>query len=68
MLVKSSDNTEYKPLHKRFRQASFREQTLCERQEFSIKFVCMIVFSLSLILCGALLSELLQNDANSNYD
>ena len=61
MLVKSSDNTEYIPLHKRFQQKSFREQTFCEREEFSIKFLCMVFFSLSLILCGALLSELFQN-------
>ena len=68
MLVKSSDYNEYKPLHKMFGRESFREQTFCERQEFSIKFVCMVIFSLSLILCGALLSDLLQNDENANYN
>jgi len=68
MLAESSDNTEYKPLYKRFKQEPFPKESFCERHEFSIKFACMIIFSLSLILCGAVLSELIQVDSNEVYN
>ena len=64
----SSNNINYIPLHRKFKQEASQEQSFCERHEFPIKFGCMIVFSLSLILCGALLSEFLQDNDRTKYN
>lgn len=50
----------YKPLHKKFKEESINHQTFYERQEFSIKFACMILFALLLIFLGTLVSGFIQ--------
>lgn len=63
MLDAASPNSDmvYIPLHRKFKREASQELSFCERQEFPIKFGCMVAFSLFLILCGALLSEFLQD-------
>ena len=64
----NSNNISYIPLHRKFKQEAPQELSFCERQEFPIKFGCMVVFSLLLILCGALLSELIQDNDKTRYN
>ena len=64
----SNVDASYIPLHKKFRHEPLAKQTFCERQEFSIKFACMVVFAISLILCGALASEIINDNRNAKYD
>ena len=63
--VKSKDN-DCLPLHKKFRDESHEISSFCERQEFSIKFTCMILFAISLILCGSLISEFIKQENIAN--
>ena len=66
--TQNSENMDYIPLQRKFRYEAPASRTFCERQEFSIKFACMVIFALSLILSGALFSEMLQDDRSVNYN
>ena len=68
MLAKKSEakgtGNDYVPLQIRFRNDSYERPSFCERQEFSIKFTCMMLFAISLILFGSLISEILRQKNN----
>ena len=66
--TQNNENMAYIPLQRKFRHEAPANRTFCERQEFSIKFGCMVIFALFLILSGALFSEMLQDDRNMNYN
>ena len=55
----------YEPLQKKFKNRSIQQQTFYERQEFSIKFTCMILFALLLIFFGTLVSSMIQYDRDA---
>ena len=62
--METIESIPYVPLHKKYRRDAVEQQDFCERNEFSIKFMCMVAFALSIILCGAAFSALLQDSRN----